>query len=296
MSLLDLMEANPYVKVKELEQLPGVYACNFTRKAFYRQHWDSQTITARGLFLNKEGRVVARGYDKFFELGEPLCPYRTMSDVYQAAQQGEATFSVKHNGYLCVASVVNGHLRLFSKSGITAYSREAERILQETVSRKNIRNLATILEAHNASATFEVLSPRDKHIIDEPRNRVVLLDFIRNSAEYRPMPELFDNLTGVETAVKQPLTGKLDTNRTDVEGYVITLPYGSMVKIKTLYYKQVKDLRACLTNPKHEPRYEQTREWLNIVRSRNLTIPTYQNLVAVNIIDMIELMKEIKNA
>ena len=33
-NLLDRMSDHPYVKVKET--LPGVFACNFTRQAFYK--------------------------------------------------------------------------------------------------------------------------------------------------------------------------------------------------------------------------------------------------------------------
>ena len=45
----------------------GIISYNFTKDAFYKQHWDEITCKARGLFVDQQSeQVVARGYDKFF--------------------------------------------------------------------------------------------------------------------------------------------------------------------------------------------------------------------------------------
>jgi len=44
---------------------------SFSRKAVYDKSWESVTIKTRGLFVNnKTNKLVARGYEKFFNLGE----------------------------------------------------------------------------------------------------------------------------------------------------------------------------------------------------------------------------------
>ena len=40
---------------------------NFSRKVFYDGRWNEMTTKARGLFLdNTSGKIVARGFEKFF--------------------------------------------------------------------------------------------------------------------------------------------------------------------------------------------------------------------------------------
>ena len=51
--------------------MPGILACNFSRRAFTKGLWDETSCKARGLFLRADdAEVVARGYDKFFNLGQ----------------------------------------------------------------------------------------------------------------------------------------------------------------------------------------------------------------------------------
>ena len=48
-----------------------VSSFNFTKKAFFDSKWNELTTRARGLFIDTEnGKIVARGYDKFFNLDE----------------------------------------------------------------------------------------------------------------------------------------------------------------------------------------------------------------------------------
>lgn len=65
-ALVEQMRKSPYIREK---RFGNISSFNFTKKAFYGQHWDELTVRARGLFVDtREMRIVARGYDKFFEL------------------------------------------------------------------------------------------------------------------------------------------------------------------------------------------------------------------------------------
>jgi RNA ligase len=46
---------------------------NYTEHCQYSRQWDGVTRMCRGLILWKDGRVVARPFDKFFNYGEPGC-------------------------------------------------------------------------------------------------------------------------------------------------------------------------------------------------------------------------------
>ncbi len=53
--------------------VPGsnISSFNFTDKAFFDRVWNTQTIRARGLYIDTvKGNVVARGYEKFFNVNE----------------------------------------------------------------------------------------------------------------------------------------------------------------------------------------------------------------------------------
>lgn len=62
---LQNMLDSKYIRVKELGN--NIVSLNFTRDAFQNGIWNNETITARGLFINKvDGDIVARSYNKFF--------------------------------------------------------------------------------------------------------------------------------------------------------------------------------------------------------------------------------------
>lgn len=69
-NLLELMRDSDNVNVRPVKGENDVYACNFSRDAFKNQRWDEYSSKARGLFLDGNGNVVARGFEKFFNLGE----------------------------------------------------------------------------------------------------------------------------------------------------------------------------------------------------------------------------------
>lgn len=93
------MRKNKYIEEK---QFGNISSFNFTRSAFYDKVWNSQTIRARGLYINiPERRVVARAYDKFFNIGERP---ETRLDVLRNTITFPVTAYVKENGFLGIVS------------------------------------------------------------------------------------------------------------------------------------------------------------------------------------------------
>ena len=51
--------------------IPNVCSFNFSRDIFFKGKWNNLSKIARGLFINTaSNEIVARGYDKFFNLEE----------------------------------------------------------------------------------------------------------------------------------------------------------------------------------------------------------------------------------
>lgn len=299
-NLLNAMMNNDLVRVKE-SGVPGVVACNFTRKAFYKGAWDEQTVRARGLFLDKNtGAVVARGYDKFFNVGQDGGP-ASIRDLAEAAVEAAPTSDNPHvtlrhklNGFLAIVAAVNGNLVVLSKSGITAYSREAERILRAQIGDAGCERLRRILDNNNLSATFECISKRDPHMVYYTKDEMIFLDFIYNAPDYDPVPldtaftviRTVDPLMPVaesktlaywwmwenDTDLANIITRMADrASHEHAEGYVVSYGDGRMAKIKTRWYTRAKWLRPMVQNAILRDNYEPSkRESAEITRMRAL--------------------------
>ena len=107
-NLLKRMIADPYVRVTPVRGESDVFACNFTREAFLEGRWNTRTINARGLFVDKNETVVQRGFEKFFavdEIGSKedvealfFCAYRGCSIL--ATAHGKNKESLSKNPYM----------------------------------------------------------------------------------------------------------------------------------------------------------------------------------------------------
>lgn len=254
LSLVERLSQHPEIRARECQD--GITAYNFSKRAFWDGIWDETTVNARGLFM-RGNTIVGRGYNKFFNLGQH--PGFTRDEVLSDFVF-PVTVSDKMNGYLAVAfadKTENGNvLKVFSKSGDgTEFSNEAYRVVTESVER--LSWMTEFLAENNLSATFEIISDHDKHIIDEGRERAVLLDFIYNTEDFQTMDKsqmvAHATLFGVEYAPyvvlesKNELEEAIDAghNATN-EGVVMRDAEGRMTKIKSERYLRIKSVRGGL--------------------------------------------------
>ena len=261
-SLLARMSAHPEVRVREVADMPGVLACNFSRRAFAKGLWDRTSRRARGLFVRaSDCEVVARGYDKFFNVGQTPGP-ASLEEVVRAGVGRPLTVRRKWNGYLAIVSVIDGRLRVLSKSGVTPFSEHASSLLAAHLGER-AGELAEIISGAGASLTFEVISRRDPHIIDEGDDKVILLDAIRNQEDMELLDDLRLHLAetfGFVSPRGEVLARAADDSALTAlaariraaeerkeEGFVITYAGGAMAKCKSQYYADVKAFRAQLS-------------------------------------------------
>lgn len=242
-----------------------VSSFNFTDEAFAGKAWNSQTVKARGLYLDTaKGKVAARSYDKFFHIGERE---ETRLDALQRRFRFPLEVYVKENGFLGIVSYDGYEDGLFIACKSTTDSRFAG-YLKEMVGAKTTQGQREALKAYlkeNAvSFVFECVDmENDPHIIEYPESRLVLLDIVYNTLETRKYSygELCTaagrfGLTPKEKACEiADWQGFFDWYREagkegylykgrQVEGFVVEDQSGLMVKVKLAYYNFWKQMRA----------------------------------------------------
>lgn len=249
---IDVLRANPYVREKELRD--NISSFNFTNKAFWKDHWDNETVKARGLFIDtKSNKIVARGYEKFFTFEE----HERMGLDYHI--QYPIAISRKENGYLGLFSVLeNGEPFFASKSTNQGwFAEEFERILRAKLGAE-FDIFCDITAKNDVTFVFEVISMEDKHIIGYSEDNVILLDGIKNTIEphyldydalgmiadyfyldVRSEPVILHN--DFELLQQMRIEDKHKT-----EGFVARDANGFMFKYKSYYYRYWKNLRGVM--------------------------------------------------
>lgn len=165
------------IYIKELQD--NILSVNFSRAVFESGAWNDMTTKARGLFIDKHsGQVVARSYDKFFNMGE-------MPETEPENLAKSLTFPVKlrekSDGFLGIVTMFNGNVKFFTKTTDCGEHiplfKECWGLLKE----RTKHDLINIMVKHNCSIVFEVLHHKDPHIVPYKKDCLYLLDFVENN-------------------------------------------------------------------------------------------------------------------
>lgn len=242
-----------------------VSSFNFTRKAFERNVWDSLINRARGLYIDViDYNVVARSYDKFFNINERP---ETMLSNLKYKLQFPVTAYVKENGFLGIVGwdSEKNDLLITTKSSPTGdFSKYLRSNLYTIYGEKRMNEIKEYIMKHNVSFVFECCDMvNDPHIIEYPKNKVVLLDVIKNDIKFEKLP--YDELVTLAKEIGLVIKEKayVIDNWSDffdwynnvmaedyeykgdlIEGFVIEDSAGYMTKLKLHYYKFWKKLRG----------------------------------------------------
>ena len=258
--LLESFGSNPYIKEKSFGVISSF---NFTREAFYNKAWDDITCKARGLYINKKTeRIVARSYDKFFNLNErPETRLNALRENLKFPVQAY----VKVNGFLGIVGYDAAQKKLIVTSKGDMYGLYAK-IFENTLRaelKEKMQLLENFVKEHDCSVIFECVEPfKDPHIIEYNKPKVVLLEIIENELEFthRPYVELADLAKQLQVEVKQHACTLASWNefqiwlnmimqddylydKQHIEGFVIEDDERFMTKLKLAYYSQWKKLR-----------------------------------------------------
>lgn len=207
---------------------------NYSRKAVYDRVWDDITKSCRALILDNDGNVVAKSFDKFFnieELSNEEIPNESF-DVYE-----------KLDGSLIVVFRYLGELVVASKgSFISPHSYFAKKLLTEKYDINKIYS--------DYVYVFELIGPSNKIILHYPEDELVLLCKL-NRISWEELP-----LTDSWVRVAKTYESISDYNkiksiiRSDEEGFVIRFKSGFRVKIKGETYFRLHAIMTGFSNVK----------------------------------------------
>ena len=261
--LINEMIGHKFITVKECDY--NLISLNFNRDAFNRKKWNDLTIKARGLFVDRDsGEVKIRSYNKFFNYGERHVNLRYLHKY--------ATYPIrvfkKYNGFLGLASVINGDVVLTSKSVTSGKYKDIFQSIWDKVEDSVKELLKQTMIENNCTAVFEVVSPEyDPHIIKYDKEHLYLLDFIENKLDldtHNIDLEFSENLMKKVEFSSNLLTKKEELTRLanydelynflhektmsleEFEGYVLCDNSGLMFKFKLPYYMLWKGRRTWL--------------------------------------------------
>lgn len=256
------LRQNRFIQEK---QYGNISSFNFTKQAFYDKVWDDQTTKARGLYINvPKQKVVARAYDKFFNINERP---ETKLDMLQYKLTFPAVAYVKENGFLGIVSYNEEDESLFVTTKSCPnnnYAGWLKDMLEAKVPAETREKMRTYARDNNISFVFECVDMKnDPHIIEYPESKLFLLDIVYNDMQYRKysfeqMCSVADEfgLTHKEKAFVleswqeffdwyyEVVSEDYKYNGREIEGFVVEGADGYMVKLKLAYYNFWKFMRS----------------------------------------------------
>ncbi|HSI67526.1 MAG TPA: RNA ligase, partial [Planococcus sp. (in: firmicutes)] len=258
--LLQLLRSNKLINERKQPE-SNISSFNFKREVFHDALWNSQTTKARGLFFNTEtAEIVARSYDKFFNIGE-------MRSTELASLESSLMFPVqayvKPNGFLGITGVdaQSDQLIIASKSTTAGpYKEWFETILMSSLPGNTIEKMKEFMNRTNTSFIFEVIDPNnDPHMVEYEQPHLVLLDIIYRTPKFDRFSYEELQTTALEFGMiaKERAASFADwqafahwhdavTNdwSLEIEGFVLEDSDGFMTKIKLPYYSFWKWMRS----------------------------------------------------
>lgn len=245
-----------------------ISAFNFTRNAFYKGNWNELTTKARGLFIAPDdGRVIARGYEKFFKINErDETKIENLSNVLTFP----VAAYVKENGYLGLLSYDPYADDFFFATKGSVAGDMVDKFKELVFASLNLAekdmagDLKKYLKETNLTLAFEVVDPvNDPHIIEYDSAHIVLLDAIKNQVRFSKID--YETLVVVANFFHWPVKEKAAefanwqefyawyeaVSASDymyhgnyIEGFVFEDAAGYMLKMKTAYYNNWKHMRS----------------------------------------------------
>ena len=247
------------------KQYGNISSFNFTKTAFYDKIWDEQTTRARGLYINiPREKIVARAYDKFFNINERP---ETKLDMLQYKLTFPATAYVKENGFLGLVAnnEENNSLFITTKSSPEGdYAQWLEEIIRRKISAETLEEMREYSSDNNVTFVFECVDmKRDPHIIEYNEDSLFLLDIVRNDMKFskyeyeelvavaekfglvcKEKAYVFENWQDFFDWYYEVLDEDYRYKGKNIEGFVIEGANGYMTKLKLSYYNFWKFMRS----------------------------------------------------
>ena len=264
--VIEKMRKSKFIIEKKFDNISSF---NFTRDAFYDKQWDEQTTKARGLYIDTvKNKVVARAYDKFFNINERP---ETKIEILQHTLNFPVYAYRKENGFLGIVGYNDSTDDLFittKSSPDGEYAQWFKKIFYNSVDKDTALAIKDYIKENNVSFVFEVIDVNnDPHIIKYVENHMALLDIVKNDIDFNKYD--YTNLQHI--AHQFGLTCKVQAyvlnnwqdfydwyneiqsedyeyDGKQIEGFVIEDSNGFMVKTKLDFYRTWKFMRSVMND------------------------------------------------
>lgn len=205
----------------------------------------------RGLIFDTHtGAIISRPFHKFFNLFEREETQPSVVDITQPHIIME-----KMDGSMIRPFMLNGHIRLGTKMGITDVAMQAETFLAGHEGSEAAYDFMQECINYNITPLFEFVAPDNKIVLEYTESDLVLLAMRNNiTGDYIDPPkfapfnkpeeygEVDNNLLGFATGIK---------GEEDREGVVIRFADGHMMKIKNDWYVRIHKVKDLVRSERH---------------------------------------------
>jgi RNA ligase len=210
---------------------------NYSRICQYENKWDEITIQCRGLILDNEGNVIARGFDKFFNYEEhkPEEIPNEYFDIYE-----------KMDGSCILCFYYDDMWMCSTKGGFT--NKQCE------MANKLLKKYPTEKLDKNNTYVFELISPNNFIVVNYGEYEgLVLLASFNNKIKNEVKRCELEKLEGFELVTKYSNFGDgWDVIKREIpknkEGYVVHFKNGFRMKIKSLEYIDNHKIKTEVSN------------------------------------------------
>lgn len=236
-----------YVQVRYHPDYPYAIYC-YTKLAMFDRKWNNTTMTCRGLIVNEDtGKILARPFKKFFNVGEPSAPVWEQTDW--------VTVYDKLDGSLGIAYETPNGPAIATKGSFTSEQAvKATEFLRTMYPRYQVDDINTDL--------FEIIYPENRIVLDYGNLEGLMYLGSVNIADGEDYWNgLLMDLYGIrknrflDSGPFYQL--ELNLNRPNAEGFVLFNDYtGERLKMKQEDYLELHKVMTGLNE-------RQIWEWLN---------------------------------
>lgn len=151
---LNALIADKRIAVQVHPALP-IRVYNYTNRAQFANEWSTEERVCRGLIVDENDKVIARGPSKFFNYGQPGSPEVVLTD--------KVWVSKKEDGSLGIAYVYGDHVGIATRGSFASeQATRASGLLSNADKlriRHNIRN-------RNLTPIYEIVYPGNRIVLD----------------------------------------------------------------------------------------------------------------------------------
>lgn len=203
----------------------------------------------RGItFCKTTGKLLARKYQKFFNLNE-----RPETQISMIDWSRPHIILEKLDGSMITPLILNNILRWGTKMGLTDVALPVENFVKD---KPCYITFSTYLLENNFTPIFEWCSRKQQIVIVYPEDRLVLTAIRDNiTGEYMSYNDMFSLGVKYGIDVVRKVEPFLDVNEfishtenlENAEGYVVRFENGQMLKVKGLWYCQIHRVKDSLS-------------------------------------------------